>query len=848
MIVIYAEKPDMGTKIAAALDCIRINNGMRVQFDELEQNMDLITPQRTRDGYFRIRYENEDCYVTWGFGHMVELKQAQDYNPLYKQWTNLPLPYIPENYELKRIDEGGGKDKQFNVIQRLFQKADTLICATDDDREGDLIFWYIYDYIGCKKPFKRALFNKQTQEEFQKAFAWGNLVSGVSRKNVIDAGRARSKADFIVGAGPTAAMTLKYSSKEVLSVGRVQTAVLNLIVQRDQEIKNFKSQRFWVVSGVFTTEAGETYEGTHKSKRFMKEADADVAIQKIMGQKGTITSVKKKDVTKRRPLLYNLVSLQIAANKKFGFTAEQTLSITQELYEKGHVTYPRTDSTFLSEDATETMEKTLRSIQQQANYTSLFPTVWEEFRTKEYFDNEKVSSHSAIVPTDVPPKKLTDAQQKIYDMIVRSVLCMIHPNAIVSESEVITNVNGEEFVTKGAMIKKPGFYVVTGSPKEQMIPKLADGMVVDGEYKKVIGHTEPPKRFTEGTLLKAMETCGKTIKDDELREIMSKGPDGRPRGLGRPSSQASIIGTLKKRKYITVTGKTLNPTDKGTLLIFVLPVDDLKSAEMTALWEKKLDDIEKGNLSHDQFMAEMEDKVREWTNLIQNTEVNRKMANVVIDKALTCPLCGNKMWEGENSFQCSSKKSGKCGFFIAKKICEKKIPDKAILDLVTKKKTGIIKGFKSKKTGDKFDAILYVDRASQSVKMKFPEKTMPDDPAFKCIKCGRPLKPTKFGYGCSGYPDCKWGIGDCLGVKLDDDQIKALLQGQSVYVRGMKSQRDPSKSAFSRYMILNKETARLEFAPEDEEPISNTESEGYDDDYEEAEEEEYEYEMGDVDE
>ena len=841
MYVIYAEKPDMGTKIAAALDGIRINGGTVIRFSELEQNMNVISSQRTRDGYFRIKYEGEDCYVTWGFGHMVELKQAQDYNPEYKQWTNLPLPYIPEQYELKRMDEGGSKDKQFSVIERLFKKADTIICATDDDREGDLIFWYIYDYLGCKKPFKRALFNQQTQEEFRKAFAWKNLVSGISRRPVIDAGKARSAADFIVGAGPTAALTLKYNSKEVLSVGRVQTAVLNLIVQRDQEIKNFKPKPFWVVSGKFTTEDGETYEGVHKSMRFLKEEDADKAIQAIMGKRGVIKSVKKKDVTKHRPLLYNLVSLQIEANKRYGFTAEKTLEIMQALYDKGVTTYPRTDSNFLSEDMTDTMEDIFHILEKQERYSELFPETWENFRTKEYFDTSKVTSHPAITPTIVPAtnKKLTEDQWKLYDMVVKSVLCMIHPNAIVSESKVITDVNGEEFVTKGAMIKTPGFYVVTGSPKEISIPQLQTGMEVDGEYKKVIGHTEPPKRFTEGTLLKAMENCGKTIKDTELREIMSKGPDGKPRSLGRPSSQASIIATLKKRKYITATGKTLNPTEKGILLIYVLPVDDLKSAEMTALWEKKLDDIEKGNLTYEAFMSEMEDKVREWTNLIINTEANWKMAKAVIDKELTCPLCGNKMWEGENSFQCSGKKSGKCGFFIVKKMCEKKIPDKAILDLINKKKTGVIKGFKSKK-GDKFEAILYVDKASQSVKMKFPERKMPEDAAFKCIKCGRKLKPIKNGYGCTGYPDCKWAIGLCFGAQLDDDQIKSLLQGESVYVRGMQP-KDPSKSSYSKYIILDKEDGKLKFAPEGEAPkkVSTAAAD------EEEEEEEDDYEFSD---
>ncbi len=843
MITIYAEKPDMGTKIAAALDKITINNGMTVNFSELEANMDLITRQRSRDGYFKIRYNGEDCYVTWGIGHMCELKQAQDYNPEYKQWRNLPLPYIPESYDLKICDdaaEGSMKKKQFDVIKRLFEKSDTIICATDDDREGDLIFWYIYDYLNCKKPFKRALFNQQTKEEFKKSFAWSNLVSGVARNPVINAGRARSASDFIVGAGPTVAMTLKYGSKQVLSVGRVQTAVLNMIVERELEIKNFKPQKFWVISAKFTTPDGEIYEAVHKSKRFEKEPEADSVIAKIQGKQGKITDIKKKDVTKKRPMLYSLVSLQIAANKRYGFSAQKTLEIVQRLYEKGYTTYPRTDSAFLPEDMTDTMDEVLSMIAGLDKYKDLFPDIYNNFKTKEYFDNKKIQSHFAIVPTIVEPAKMTADEEKIYDMIARAVICMAHENAIVSETVITTDVDGEEFLTKGNMIKKPGFYVVTGKPKEVGIPDSVElDLTVDGEYGKTVGHTEPPKKFTEGTLLKAMENCGKTIKDAELREIMAKGPDGKPRSLGRPSSQASILSTLKKRGYVAVTGKTLNPTEKGMLLIKCLPVEDLKSAEMTALWEKRLDDIEHGNDTYDNFMSDMEENVRKWTNEIINTEVNYKMAKAVITNELKCPVCKKALKESEKSFYCSGKFDKSCDFFISKTMGGKKIPDKAIKDLVEKGKTGLIRGFKSSKNDEKYDAFLYVDKKEQRVKMKFPERTVPDDPAFKCPKCGSRLKPVKWGYGCIKYPECKWSIGQVFGVSLDDDQIKALLEGEKVYIRNMQP-KDPSKSTFSANMILDKETGYVKFAPEDTDTSSDEPSddefddyEGYDDDEDE---------------
>ena len=827
----------MGTKIAAALDKIRINNGTTVNFEDIETNLDVLTSQRNRDGYFRIRYNGEDCYVTWGIGHMCELKQAYDYNPEYKMWTNLPLPYIPESYDLKICDdatEGSLKMRQFNKIKSLFEKSDTIICATDDDREGDLIFWYIYEYLNCKKPFKRALFNQQTKEEFKKAFKWENLVSGMSRKPVIDAGRARSASDFIVGAGPTVAMTLKYSSKDVLSVGRVQTAVLNMIVERELEIRYFKPEKFWVISADFTTPNGELYKAVHKSKRFSKESDADTVIDKITGKKGVIKNIKKKDVTKKRPMLYSLVTLQIEANKKYGFSAEETLNITQFLYDKGLVTYPRTDSAFLPEDMTERMDNVINMLAGTAEYKELFPDIYNDYKTKEYFDNKKIQSHYAIVPTTVVPDKLSENNRRIYDMIARSVICMTHENAIVSETVITTDVDGEEFITKGNMIKKQGFYVVTGKPKEVELPEnISIDMEVDGNYGKTIGHTEPPKKFTEGTLLKAMENCGKTIKDADLREIMSKGPDGKPRSLGRPSSQASILTTLKKRGYVTVNGKTLTPTDKGILLIKVLPVEDLKSAEMTALLEKRLDDIEQGKVTYSDFMKDMEDKVREWTNQITNMEVNYKMANAVITEELKCPICKKALKEGEKSFYCSGKFDKSCEFFVAKTMGGKKLPDKAIKDLVEKGKTKLIKGFKSK-SDEKYDAFLYVDKNEKRIKMKFPERTVPDDPAFRCPKCGSKLKPVKWGYGCIKYPDCKWSIGQVFGVSLDDDQIKALLEGERVYVRNMQP-KDPSKNTFSSYMILDKEDGYVKFAPEDSDSSENDDDDeddysGYDDD------------------
>lgn len=315
MIVIYAEKPDMGAKIAAALDCIHLNNGTDVNFSELNRYDEEIKKQRIRDGLFNITYAGEETIVTWGIGHMVGLKQAYDYDESYKKWENLPLPYIPEEYGTKITTPNTA---QFCRIKNLFYAADKIICATDDDREGDLIFAYIYDFINCHTPYERALFNKQSQAEFIKAFSPENLVPSWKRQPVIDAGKARSAGDFIVGAGPTVAMSLKFDGNGTLSVGRVQTAVLNMICEREHEIKNFKPKNYWVIKADFICPNGNKYSAEHITKRFDILIAAKEIFNKISDKKeAVISSIEKKDVKKGKPNLYSLATLQMEANKRY---------------------------------------------------------------------------------------------------------------------------------------------------------------------------------------------------------------------------------------------------------------------------------------------------------------------------------------------------------------------------------------------------------------------------------------------------------------------------------------------------------------------------------------------------
>lgn len=630
MIVIYAEKPDMGTKIAAALDGIHLKDGRTVSFQELSRYETAIKQQRQKDGMFRIQWLGQSCEVIWGYGHMCELKQAQDYDPSYRQWRNIPLPYIPERYDLKLIRGG---QAQYQKIRDCFLHADFIICATDNDREGDLIFDYLYRYMHCHTPFLRAIFNKQSQEEFRKAFSKDKLVSANDRMPVIQAGRARSAGDFVVGADLTVAMSLKYPGSGVLSVGRVQTATLNLIYEREQAIRNFQPQNYYEIGAAFT-DGSRRFTAVHEKKRFpnLKEATAVLEQLKKIGI-GRILEVQTKKSIRKRPYLYNLQALQMDANKRFGFSLDQTLSIAQSLYEKGYTTYPRTDSMQLPEDMGQEMRKVFAMMQQHPDYARLIPNSFSvPTQDKKYFNNKNVESHYAITPTSSAPLNLSAEEKKVYDLIARVTIAMLYKDATVGLTTIVTKVGEERFLTKGTKVIDPGFFQVIGTPKEVLLPDVRKDEIFRGNFHLSKKQTEPPKHYTDASLLNAMMTCGKNLEDEELRSLMAKGPGGRPRGLGRPSSQAGIVATLLNRKYIEKKKTTILITPRGRALIELFPVADLKSAEMTAMWEKRLDDIEHGEDSYSVFMEDLENSVRKWTNQVISIETSTKGAEALSTK------------------------------------------------------------------------------------------------------------------------------------------------------------------------------------------------------------------------
>lgn len=781
MITIFAEKPDVGTKIAAALDAITLTSGERVDFAHLQNYEKQIKAQRTKNGYFRIRYCGEDTYVTWGFGHLCELKQAKDYNPDYKQWSKIPLPLIPEVYELK---SSNGMDKQLRLIKNIFEHSDLLICATDDDREGDLIFDYIYRFLGCDVPFKRALFSQQSKEEWQKAFRKDHLVDGRDRLHVIEAGRGRSAGDFVVGANLTTAMSLHFPGNGVLSVGRVQTAVLSMIVARELEIREFKPKDYWVLKGTFKAQKG-VYEGTHISKKFEKKGEAEEIFNKITSDTGPsmVTKIETNSFFRDKPYLYSLQGLQMDANKVYGYSLQHTLDLAQSLYEKGFTTYPRTDSTYLTDDMGPEINRVLHMLLSSDSYSKFQVGAVENIDSsnRHYFDSSKVESHYAIVPTSkkFSWEQMSKDEQKLYDIIARSVICMAYPKAKLSKTRLITEKAGEQFVTTGTSIIDPGFFAVLGRPKEKVLPELSENEPVQGQFAIETKKTEPPKRYTDQTLLKAMMTCGNQITDEELKKVMASGADGKPRGLGRPSTQASIVTTLESRNYIERKGKSVIPTERGIHLISIFPIEELKSPVMTAKWEKRLDDIEKEQDSYAKFISDLEESVRRWIKTIMDLKNNPAEFG---QTALTCPICKRPMQNFPWGYGCSGYTEHLCEFNIPRKIASKTLSDKQIQKLVETGDSGYISGF-SGENGKTFGARIVIDKEEK--KLKFAEDIHEE---LKCPLCGKPLKKMTWGYGCTGYREngCKFTIGSISKKKLTDKQIQSLLLGKRVLVKGMK--------------------------------------------------------------
>lgn len=753
MIVIYAEKPDVGKKIAAALDCISLSGGKKVTFEQLKEYEKAIKAQQFKDGYLEIQFHGERTFVTWGYGHLCELKSARDYDATYQQWRNIPVPFIPSSYEIKIKDEA---KKQFAVVKKLIDQSSLVINATDYDKEGEVIFFYLMRAARSNKPFKRAHFSSQTKEGIIEAF--NHLKSSDEVKDMTDAGRSRSIADWVVGCNLTVAMSLKYSGNNVLSVGRVQTPTLNMLVERELAIRNFKPEPYYVIKAIFETDKGKKYSAESLRKQIANKTEAESVYNAILGKKGVVKSIDNKEVYKDSPPLYNLSSLQMAANAKYGFTLAETLEIAQELYESGYTTYPRTDSQYLTEDMEPVINNVLDELAKAIpDYQKLIVGRSRIIDRKRYFDNSKVTSHYAIIPTSNVPGSLSPNQQKIYDLVARSVIMMVYPKATIKRTTIVTDVCAERFSSTGSIIINPGWMEVDVKPDETFLPDLDIGQIVSGEYSLLEKETEPPKRYTDKTLVAGMISAGKDLDDADLRKIMAAAGN---KGIGTEATRASIIETLIVRSYAKREGKSIIPTDRGISLIKALPLKEIKSAELTALWEERLENIATGKENMQSFLTDIEKATERWCVDIKNA-VKESVFTPINSTELKCPGCGSTINKQSWGYGCSNYKNG-CKFAVNNTIASKKLTDKQMETLITEKNTGNkpLSGFVSK-SGKKFEAILVLTIAIQNgmvtecnTSFVFPntspapaKETASAD--LHCPACGKPIINGKWAWECS---------------------------------------------------------------------------------------------------
>lgn len=683
---IYAEKFSMAKIIAQALN----------EKGSVKNNK----------GYYTIIYKGEETFVTCGVGHLCGLKQAEDYNPDYKNWKNMPIPFIPEKFETKKEKKTLSQTK---VVADLFKKSDFIINATDCDREGELIFYYLYTTLKCKVPYKRVNIQSTQEEAIKDAF--NDLKTPAEVKNITDAGRARSIADWLVGGNATAAMTLGFSEKDVLSIGRVQTPTLNILVKREKEIKAFKPELYWSLVATFTTDKKETYTAKHKTDRFKDASEVSAILSKIKGKQGKVTSVDVKEEKRNSPNLNSLASLQMICNSKFGYTLKQTLDIAQSLYEKGLITYPRTDSQYLTEDMEGTVNDILNALSKNnSEYNKLIVGRPRKFDKKHYFDDSKVSSHYAIIPTKKAPSGLSKWEENVYDTVCRSLIIMLYGPATIELTTVTTTVEGEPFISKGSVIKDAQWMLVSSASKEEFLPSLSINDTVTGTFEEQEKETKPPKRYTDKTLLMAMLNAGEQLEDEEMRKILAvKDKKG---GIGTEATRANIVETLVKRGFVVREKKNIIPTEKGLKLIDAIPIEDIKSPVVTGEWELRLNKIANGTESFDKFIEDMKVTTTKWCREI--IEASKSSGSKVSTKAdsgnttvsLSCPLCGNPLRKMNWGWGCSGYKEG-CKFSIGS-IAGKKLTDTQVKQLVEKGKTSEIKGFTSK-AGKKFSAKLKME-------------------------------------------------------------------------------------------------------------------------------------------
>ncbi len=775
MKVCIAEKPSVAREIAA-----------------------VIGAKSRRDGYF----EGNGYAVTWTFGHFCSLYSPDEYKPSWKRWDLNSLPMLPEKFETRLINDSGVK-KQFKVIKGLFKSASVVINCGDAGIEGELIQRWVINQAKYKGPVQRLWISSLTNEAIREGF--GKLKPGSDFDKLYYAGSARAIGDWLLGMNATRLYTLKYGGyKQVLSIGRVQTPTLAMIVERHHEINNFVSKPFWELQTIYRDTAFNRIKG-----RFEKIEDGNTILDKIKDAPFEIVSADRKEGKEYAPRLFDLTSLQVFCNKRYSYSADQTLKLVQKLYEMKVVTYPRVDTTYLPTDQHPKIKGIMQGMKSYSQYTQTVLSAPIK-KTKRVFDDKKITDHHAIIPTG-KESHLDGGLANVYDVIAKRFIANFYPECKVANTTVIGKAVDEEFKATGKEILEPGWRILFPKSKknapdkkekdeDKILPSFNVGESGPHDPTLVEKKTQPPKYYTEATLLRAMETAGKSVDDDELRELM------KANGIGRPSTRAAIIETLFKRKYVRRNKKNLVPTDIGVQLIDTINNTMLKSVELTGQWEKLLKDIEAGTYNPKAFIQNMKKMVDDLVTEVRMEKKKSFITNDTTSKYSTkgskskstkttttktrstqsskapitqskCPKCNNgTLIKGKTAFGCSQWKSG-CKFMLPFQIYGKKISENQLRRLIVKGCTTNLKGFTI--NGSKADGLV---RFGEDHAIVFEPKkgTAPSPPSQKadppplCPKCKKgAIIKGKTAYGCGN-----WKSG--CDFKFPFDKIKEMAAGKAL--------------------------------------------------------------------
>src|SRR3954453_18342400 len=631
--------------------------------------------------------EGDDYVITWAVGHLVGLAPPDEYDPKLKKWRFADLPILPEKFKLIPNDERSRK--QLQAVHKLIKReeVDLIVNACDAGREGELIFAYLFETAGVEKPVKRLWLNSMTRKAIEEAF--GRLRDGEEMRTLEAAARSRSEADWVVGMNATRAASIRLRSAfdGAVSLGRVQTPTLALVARREGETRAFKPEPYWLVEAAFEAEASTPgssprgYRGRYQGGKRIAEDEAAKIVREVEGRRGEITKVDKKEERERVQLLYDLTSLQRHANTLFGFSARRTLGAAQKLYEEHKaITYPRTNSRFLPSDQIAEIKPTAEIVGHNTQYkrASEYVVSLDKLPLERVVNDKKVEDHHALIPTKAEHdlSKMGPDELKVYDLVAKRFLAVFHPEAVYERTRIETIVAEHQFRTSGRRLLEAGWKAVYGeegdaapaeddSGGDQMLPKLEQGEDVDTRsVESIRKETQPPRRFTEASLLGAMETAGKDIDDAELREAMKDS------GIGTPATRASIIERLINVGYIERDGRALPAPDKGGQVIRLLGEHPLTSAELTGNWEHRLGQIEHGEDTRPAFM---QDIAKFTTETVQELD---KLKGVRIERAKLgpCPVCGREIVENRKGYSCWSKDDPGCGFVIWKRKAGKSLP------------------------------------------------------------------------------------------------------------------------------------------------------------------------------